>query len=681
MLFGVMELPQGARSWWTGAVAWAVAAVLVGPADASAATRVRNQGGPACLGIAGSSAASGAVINLAACHGGSSQLWQFTSAAELRTLGGERCLTAPATASAATSAFSELCTGAATQRWLVQANGALKNTASGRCLEAMDSAPVSGGAVQVKACHGLASQIWIREDGIRPDQSPPSPPSGLSLGALACRSATLSWAASNDNVQVTSYDIYHDGQLMKSVGGATRSTALVLVPGARWGLYVNARDAAGNVSQASTPLTVAVPFCTTDTQAPIPPTGLSGTVAGTAATLNWRPSTDNVGVTGYNVYRNGNLVGTTPNLTYTVSGLPANTATRFAVSAKDAQGNVSALSLGLTLTTGSNCSGVVCSVQTAVTDSQGIWGLAVLADGNLIYSRRDGLDLWHLNPQTGVRTFLGSLPNAMLSGGEGGMLGVAVTPAFPATDPWLYVFHTTASDNRIVRVRYVNGALDMSSLQVLLSGIPRNIYHNGGRLRFGPDGMLYASTGDALNRESAQDLQSLAGKILRLNPAGGPAPAGNPFGNYVWSYGHRNPQGLAFDSQGRLWEQEFGEDFEDETNLIEKGGNYGWPLCEGTVSRQGSGCQTPGFKAPKATYKPLEASCSGIGIVRDAVYVGCLRGSRMYRHEISGSNLINTQQLFAGTYGRIRAVEPSLDGGLWLGTNGFDRVLKVNLGR
>jgi glucose/arabinose dehydrogenase len=654
-----------------------MAACLLWTADATAATRVRNQTGPACLGVSGDSVTSGAAVNLATCQTTSSQIWQFTSAAELRTLGGERCLTLGATSSAtAFAAISQTCTGAPAQKWLVQANGSLKNPATGRCLDA-----VGGSAVQVRACNGLANQIWIREDGIKPDQTPPSPPSGLRLSGLACRSATLSWAASTDNVEVRTYDIYHDGQLMTSVGRDTRSTSVALVPGARWNLYVNARDAAGNVSQASAPLPVAVPFCTTDTQAPRAPTGLSGSVSGTSATLSWRAATDNVGVVAYNVYRNGHLAGSTAALNYTVSGLPTNTSVRFAVAAKDAQGNVSPLSVGLTLTTGSNCSGVVCSVETAATDSQGIWGLAVLSDGNLIYSRRDALDLWHLNPRTGVRAFLGTLPNAMLSGGEGGMLGVAVTPAFPANDPWLYVYHTTAVDNRIVRLRYVNGALETASLQVLLSGIPRNIYHNGGRLRFGPDGMLYAATGDALNRESAQDLQSLAGKVLRLNPAGGAAPADNPFGNYVWSYGHRNPQGLAFDSQGRLWQQEFGEDFEDETNLVERGGNYGWPLCEGRVSRVGIGCATPGFRAPKATYPPSEASCSGIGIVRDALYVGCLRGARMYRHDISGSSLVNTQQLFVRTYGRVRAVEPSLDGGLWLGTNGFDRILKVNLGR
>ena len=122
--------------------------------------------------------------------------------------------------------------------------------------------------------------------------------------------------------------------------------------------------------------------------------------------------------------------------------------------------------------------------------------------------------------------------------------------------------------------------------------------------------------------------------MLRLNPDG-TVPSDNPFGNYVWSYGHRNPQGLAFDSQGRLWEQEFGNSVMDETNLITKGGNYGWPACEGT----GGTCGTAGFIAPKRTYPTAEGSCSGIAIVRDVLYVGCERGTRMYRAVISGTSL------------------------------------------
>ena len=177
--------------------------------------------------------------------------------------------------------------------------------------------------------------------------------------------------------------------------------------------------------------------------------------------------------------------------------------------------------------------------------------------------------------------------------------------------------------------------LDTGSEQVLLSGILRNKFHNGGRLRFGPDGKLYAATGDAQNGDNAQNINSLNGKVLRINPDG-TVPSDNPFGNYVWSYGHRNPQGLAFDSQGRLWEQEFGNTVMDETNLIAKGGNYGWPACEGTCRRPAA---PPGYIAPKHTYPVAPtARASGIAIVRDVLYVACERGTRMYRAVISGTS-------------------------------------------
>jgi glucose/arabinose dehydrogenase len=175
--------------------------------------------------------------------------------------------------------------------------------------------------------------------------------------------------------------------------------------------------------------------------------------------------------------------------------------------------------------------------------------------------------------------------------------------------------------------------------------------------------------------------------VLRLNPDGS-VPSDNPFGNYVWSYGHRNPQGLAFDSQGRLWEQEFGNNVMDETNIVVKGGNYGWPACEGTTGD----CAGPGLLAPVRTYPVAAASCSGIAIVRDVLYIACLRGARVYRAVISGSTLTDVQQYFVGTYGRLRTIEPSIDGNLWLTTssggdkdsipdNSNERIFKVAVGR
>jgi glucose/arabinose dehydrogenase len=420
------------------------------------------------------------------------------------------------------------------------------------------------------------------------------------------------------------------------------------------------------------------------------PAGLTGSVAGTAATLRWSASTDNFAVSAHDVYRDDAKVGSTSNLSYTDSGLAANTTYRYAVAARDAQGNVSQRTTSVSLTTGSSCSNPVCSVSQVTTDTDIPWGLVALPDGSVLYSRRDAQDIVRLNPATGAKTTVGKIPNVSGTDGEGGLMGLAVTPAFPATDPWLYVMHTTATDNRVVRLKYVNGTLDTSTLQVLLSGILRNKYHNGGRLRFGPDGKLYVATGDAQNGANAQNTSGLNGKVLRLNPDG-TRPTDNPFGNYVWSYGHRNPQGLAFDAQGRLWQQEFGDSTMDETNLIQKGGNYGWPDCEGTLSRSGSGCATSGYIAPKRTYPTADGSCSGIAIVRGVLYVACQRGTRVYREVISGDSLTNVQELFRGTYGRIRTVEPSVDGNLWMSTtnngdkdstanNSDEKVFKVILG-
>jgi glucose/arabinose dehydrogenase len=496
------------------------------------------------------------------------------------------------------------------------------------------------------------------------DTSPPTPPSGLRITDLACRSVNLFWTASTDDVGVAFYDIYRDGQLLTTVNGNVLTASLTLVPGANWGLYVNARDTAGNVSQASASLQTQVPQCQVDTQAPTTPTNLKGTVTGTSTALTWTASTDNIGVTAYDVFRDNVKVGSTAAASYVDVGLLPSTAYQYSVAARDAQNNVSPRSASLSLTTGSACTTPVCSAAEIVTDTDIPWGLAVLPDGSILYSRRDAQDIVLLNPVTKTKTSIGTVPNVQGTDGEGGLLGLAITPNFPAADPWLYIYHTSATDNRVVRIQYKNGVLDTATLQVLLSGIGRNKFHNGGRLRFGPDGKLYASTGDAQSGAFSQDVNNLAGKVLRLNPDG-TRPADNPFNNYVWSYGHRNPQGLAFDSQGRLWEQEFG-DSQDETNLIVKGGNYGWPNCEGTISRAGSGCSTPGYIAPKYTYANSSGSCSGIAIVRDALYVACLAGKRMYRHVISGDSLANVQQYFVGTYDRLRTVEPSIDGGLWM---------------
>ncbi|MFE9751171.1 PQQ-dependent sugar dehydrogenase [Saccharothrix saharensis] len=563
----------------------------------------------------------------------------------------------------------------------------LINRASGKAVDVLDFSTADGAQVIQWPDTGGTNQQW-RLVRMGADTSPPTAPANLRTSNLTCTGVTLSWSASTDDTGVAFYDVYHDGQHMTSVPGTALSADLTVVPGATWGLYVNARDAAGNVSQASPTVTTSVPQCQADTQPPTTPTGVTATASGTTVTVRWSPSTDNVGVAGYEILRDGVRVGSVTGAattTYTDSGLAANTRYEYRVVARDAQNNRSAASVPAAVTTGAACAAAICSVTTVVSDTDVPWGLTTLPDGQVLYSRRDAFDLVRLDPTTRAKTSIGRVPNAAGTDGEGGVMGIAVAADF-ATNPWVYVMHTSPTDNRVVRLRYSGGVLS-GAPQVLVSGIPRNKYHNGGRLRFGPDGKLYVATGDGQNGAWAQDRNNLAGKVLRLNPDG-TVPGDNPFGNAVWSYGHRNPQGLAFDSQGRLWEQEFGNSVMDETNLIVRGGNYGWPRCEGT---SGS-CGEPGFIAPKRTYPTAEGSCSGIAVVRDALYIACLRGARLYRAEISGDSLTNVQQHFNGTYGRLRTVEPSADGGLWLTTsnhgdkdsipnNSDERILRITLGR
>jgi glucose/arabinose dehydrogenase len=517
------------------------------------------------------------------------------------------------------------------------------------------------------------------------DTLPPTVPQNPRVGPITCDSSNhpvvdFSWDASTDNVGVAFYDVFHDGQLITSVGGNTLTAHIVAVQKVTWGLYVQARDAAGNVSQASATVSITPPQCGDDPTPPTAPTNLTATASGTTITLNWTASTDNVGVTAYEIHRDGTVIATltgqggAPPTTYPDAGLAPGSTHSYFVVALDLAGNRSPNSNTASATV-STCTNPVCEVKQLTTDDDIPWGLVTLPDGTIVYNRRDAHDIIHLNPRTGAKTNLGTVPNVQSTNGEGGLLGLEINPASYSTDHWFYIMHTSPSDNRIVRIKYdpTTDKIVTSTEQVLISGILRNQFHDGGRLRFSPDGrFLFATTGDAQNGANAQSKTSLNGKVLRINPDGS-IPTDNPFGNAIWSYGHRNPQGLAFDSHGNLWEQEFGNSVMDETNLIQKGGNYGWPICEGTSDGTGS-CGQAGLIAPKHTYPVAQGSCSGITIIRDALYVACERGTRLYRLVITSSlTLTNVTQWFNGTYGRLRTVEPAPDGGMWMTNSSGDK--------
>jgi len=222
---------------------------------------------------------------------------------------------------------------------------------------------------------------------------------------------------------------------------------------------------------------------------------------------------------------------------------------------------------------------------------------------------------------------------------------------------------TTDQDNRIIRFPLGSTAAP----EVLFSDIDRGSVHNGGRIAFGPDGMLYAGTGDAFQSSQSQDPTSNNGKILRLTPDGDPAPGNPTAGSPVYSMGHRNVQGLAWDDQGQLFAAEFGQDELDEVNAIEAGGNYGWPVVEGVGDTQDGR-----FTNPITTWSPSEASPCGIAIAGDTACVPALRGQPLWAVPLDGTRAGEPVAHVQERYGRLRTVQVALDGALWVTTSNTD---------
>ncbi|MFF0038593.1 PQQ-dependent sugar dehydrogenase [Streptomyces mirabilis] len=516
------------------------------------------------------------------------------------------------------------------------------------------------------------------------DTQAPSRPGQPSCSAIGEDALTLSWGASTDNVAVAAYDLYeHGNKLGEAAGDASSKVLTGLSPNTTYNLTVIARDAAGNASQASP-----VVDCTTRPSSDTTPPGKPGTltssnVAATSADLSWGASTDDKAVVGYDVRSDTTVYKSVTGTSTTLTGLACNSPYTLNVVARDAAGNVSPQSNTVTFTTKACATdgGVPSSIGTVSSGWTIPWGTYWMPDGQTaLVTERDDFRVWKVT-KDGTRTQVGTVPNAVTTNGEGGLLGVAVDPKW-ATNHYVYFMHTASEGNRVVRMTYDGSSL--TDYTVLLQGIKKNRYHNGGRLAFGPDGYLYVSTGEAQTPELAQDKTSLNGKILRMTTDGKAAP-GNPFGNYVYSYGHRNPQGLAFDRNGRLWEAEFGNSSKDELNLIKPGANYGWPTCEGS-------CSVSGMTNPKATWNVSEASPSGIAIVRNVVYMASLRGERLWRVPITGDteNVGTPTAYYVGTYGRLRTVTkvPGADQ-LWLSTtncdnnggaaDGSDKIFKVSI--
>ncbi|MEU1316376.1 PQQ-dependent sugar dehydrogenase [Streptomyces tibetensis] len=327
------------------------------------------------------------------------------------------------------------------------------------------------------------------------------------------------------------------------------------------------------------------------------------------------------------------------------------------------------------------------SVKVVRTVAEGLdspWGLAPLPGGGLLVASRDEGTIVRVDEKTGKKTELGAVPGVSAAG-EGGLLGIALSPDY-ASDRMVYAYFTSASDNRIVRMIYDGqkpSGEQLGAPDTVFKGIPKGFIHNGGRIAFGPDRMLYVGTGESGDTGLSQDKDSVGGKILRLTPEGEPAP-GNPFPDSpVYSYGHRNVQGLAWDGKQRLFASEFGQDTWDELNAIKPGGNYGWPEAEGRSDDKR-------FRNPVDQWTTAEASPSGIAHAEGSIWMAGLRGKRLWRVPLNGTAASAEPQAFLeDEYGRLRTVVAAGGDRLWLVTSntdgrgspkdGDDRILELRV--
>lgn len=272
------------------------------------------------------------------------------------------------------------------------------------------------------------------------------------------------------------------------------------------------------------------------------------------------------------------------------------------------------------------------------------WAVAFVPGGDILVTERPGV----LRRIGAVNETI-SVPGVVESS-EGGLMGLALHPGF-AKNHYLYLYFTDANSNSVWRFVYENGQL--SSGETMLGDIPVGAVHDGGALAFGPDGKLYITTGDANVSQNAQDTNSLSGKILRINDNGS-IPVDNPFANAVWSYGHRNPQGIAWDDSGRMWATEHGPSGlstgYDEVNLIEKGANYGWPTITGNQTH--AGMKSPVIQSGGSeTWAP-----SGLAFANGNLYFAGLRGQTLYVAKINDDGSLTLDRKLSGQFGRLRAV-------------------------
>jgi glucose/arabinose dehydrogenase len=289
------------------------------------------------------------------------------------------------------------------------------------------------------------------------------------------------------------------------------------------------------------------------------------------------------------------------------------------------------------------------------------WGLDFLPDGSALVTERDSDRILKLGPEAGPDGLLVTPVQTLggvLAGGDGGLLGIAVSPNYK-TDQTVFVYYSTSQDNRIATLKLGGEPVP------LVTGIPHGTSDNGGALAFGPDGMLYATTGDAGSPPAAADPKSLAGKVLRMTPDGKPAP-GNPDGTLIYARGLHDPQGLAWDQAKHLFVTDAGTAW-DEVDLIQPGKDYGWPAVEGQAN-------DARYVDPTVTVRPAQGGCVGVAVTGPLMVTGCLTSTRLYLIQLTaaGGTLGAPQALLTGKFGRLRTVVVAPDGSVWVTTSNKD---------
>ncbi|MFI6318022.1 PQQ-dependent sugar dehydrogenase [Nonomuraea sp. NPDC050556] len=495
------------------------------------------------------------------------------------------------------------------------------------------------------------------------DTEKPTSPGQPSCSQITHNSLRLDWGPSTDNIGVVAYDIFHQGTQI-ATAPAPPYTLTGLNSDFNYQISVFARDASGNVSLSSPEVSCRTLPAPPDNPPTAPGKPAISGVQPTQATATWAASTDDNGVSAYLIYDQNNVLLHTVATTTATVPLECNKTYQLHVVARDTASQLSPSSPASDSFTTGSCGTVPQAPSTIAGGWDVPWDISWAPDGTYaLVTERDTFKVFKVTP-SGTKTQVGTVPNVQTTDGEGGLMGLDFSPTWNGTtDQEVFFMHTASEGNRVAKMNFNGTAL--SGYASILQGINKNRYHNGGRIRFGPDGYLYVTTGDAQQSSNAPNLNSLNGKILRITKTGAAAP-GNPFGTRVYSYGHRNPQGIAWDSAGRLWESELGNSSRDELNLIQPGKNYGWPTCEGT-------CSVSGMTNPKYTWSVSEASPSGIAIVNNTIFMAALRGQRLWRIVLNGENVSTVNSYFNSTYGRLRAVEkvPNASA-IWFGSTNSD---------